>query len=185
VTIISTHTLTTSDLEQVYREMYPARRSYLQRKVQGPDQAEDLAQETFYRALKALQTGTCRLPTTIHQCRSWLYRIATNLAIDTLRRAKCFTWCALDQAYTVPTNEPGADPENVSLQREAAQAVHATLASLPEHDRRVLVLYYQGGLPLAQVAHLLGITSGSCKMLVKRARGAFVQQYGKQGELSA
>ncbi|HEY6410643.1 MAG TPA: sigma factor, partial [Ktedonobacteraceae bacterium] len=85
-TIIYDRALATSDLEQAYREMYPALHAYLQRKVRQGEQAEDLAQETFYRALKAAQTETCRLPTTLPEYRSWLYRIATNLAIDTLRR---------------------------------------------------------------------------------------------------
>lgn len=185
MTTISNQALATSDLEQAYREMYPALRSYLQRKVRQPDQAEDLTQETFYRALKASQTGTCRLPRTRQECRSWLYRIATNLAIDTLRRANCFTWCDLGAADTVAATGPGANPEDSTLQREEAKDVSTTLACLPEHYRRVLVLYYQGGLPLAQVAHILGITPGESSMLVKRARGAFVQHYHKQEEISA
>ena len=91
-------TINTTDLEQAYLEIYPALRSSLLRKVRQVEQAEDLAQDTFYRALKAVQAGTGRLPTTPGACRSWLYRIATNLAIDQLRRRTRFTWCDLEAA---------------------------------------------------------------------------------------
>jgi RNA polymerase sigma-70 factor, ECF subfamily len=185
-TIIPHDVITVSELEQVYREIYPALRSYLLPKVRQTAQAEDLAQETAYRALKALQTGTGRLPTTRKECRSWLYRIATNLAIDSLRRSKCLTWCDLDAADTIAATGPGADPQDLYPHQEEAETVRAALLRLPEHYRLALVLYYRGGLPLTQMAHIIGITPGACKMLLKRARGAFTQHYhGQQEEVSA
>ncbi|HEY6410615.1 MAG TPA: RNA polymerase sigma factor, partial [Ktedonobacteraceae bacterium] len=156
--------------------------SYLQRKVRQAEQAEDLAQETFYRALKAAQTETCRLPTTFPEYRSWLYRIATNLAIDTLRRGRCLTWCDLDAAYTIAAAGPGADPQEMYLHWEEAHRVRTALARLPEHYRRVLVLYYQGELTIAEMARRIGISPAASKMLLVRARSAFARQYQEQHE---
>jgi RNA polymerase sigma-70 factor, ECF subfamily len=175
-------TITTPDLEQAYLEIYPALRSSLLRKVRQVEQAEDLAQDTLYRALKAVQAGTGRLPTTPGECRSWLYRIATNLVIDTLRRRKCLTWCDLDAAGTVAAAGPDADPQDMYPHLEEAQTVRAALAVLPEHYRRALMLYYQSGLTIAQMAQEIGISSCASKMLLVRARSAFVRHYQEQQE---
>jgi RNA polymerase sigma factor (sigma-70 family) len=178
-------TITTPDLEQTYLEISPALRSSLLRKVRQVEQAEDLAQDTLYRALKAMQVGTGRLPTTPGECRSWLYRIATNLAIDTLRRGKCLTWSNLDTAAPVPATGLDADPQDISPQLEEAEAVRAALSRLPDPSRRALVLSSHGGLTTAQMAQIFGITPGGWKMLLVRARGAFAQQYGTQKEVPA
>lgn len=185
MTTIHDYARSTSDLEQAYREMYPALQSYLQRKVRQPEQADDLVQETFYRALKALQAGTGRLPTTIKEYRSWLYRIATNLAIDTIRRWKCLVWCDLDEASTMSATGQDADPQDIYSHLEEAETVRAALRRLPNHYRRALVLYYLRGLTTVEMARRIGITPGASKMLLKRARSAFAQHYSKQKEISA
>jgi RNA polymerase sigma-70 factor, ECF subfamily len=175
----------TSDLELAYQELFPALRTYLTRKVGNPDQADDLAQETFYRALKAFEGGRGWLPSALKEYRPWLFRIATNLAIDHLRRRMCLTWCDLDAAATVATTGLGADPEEIYPHLEEAEAVRTTLGHLPEHYRRAIVLYYHGGLTISQVAQVIGTTPCGCKMLLKRARHAFAQRYHEQWEVSA
>jgi len=175
----------TRDLEQIYREFFPALRAYLTRKVGNPEQAEDLVQETFYRALGAFQAGTGWLPSARKEYRPWLFRIATNLAIDQLRRRTRLTWCDLEAAATVPTSGLEADPEEVYTHLEEAEAVRTTLRRLPEHYCTVLVLYYHHGLTASQVARLIGLTPGGCKMLLLRARHAFAWHYREQQEVSA
>lgn len=175
----------TRDLEQTYQELSPALRAYLTRKVGSPDQAEDLVQETFYRALKAFQAGTGWLPSARKEYRPWLFRIATNLAIDLLRRRTHLTWYDLEAATTIPTSGLEADPEEVYTHLEEAEAVRTTLEHLPDQYRRALVLYYQRGLTASQVARLIGLTPGGCKMLLLRARHAFARRYCEQQEVSA
>ena len=175
----------TRDLEQIYREFFPALRAYLTRKVGNPEQAEDLVQETFYRALGAFQAGTGWLPSARKEYRPWLFRIATNLAIDQLRRRTRLTWCDLEAAATVPTSGLEADPEEVYTHLEEAETVRTTLRRLPEHYCTVLVLYYHHGLTASQVARLIGLTPGGCKMLLLRARHAFAWHYREQQEVSA
>jgi RNA polymerase sigma-70 factor (ECF subfamily) len=178
-------TITTADLLLVYQQMYPALRRALLGKACNPEQADDLAQDTFYRALKAVQAATVRLPTSHAECRHWLYRIAINLAIDTVRRGKCLTWVDLDAAGTVPATGLGADPQDIYPHLETAEAVRAVLARLPAHYRQVLVLHYHGGLTSTEMARLMGMTPGGCKMLLLRARGAFLQHYGVRKEVYA
>lgn len=175
----------TRDLGQVYRELSPALRAYLTRKVGNPEQADDLVQETFYRALKAFRTGTVWLPKTRKEYRPWLFRIAANLAIDFLRRRVCLTWCDLEAAAAVQTCGMDADPAEVYPHLEEAEAVRATLGHLPEHYRTALVLYYDGGLTSHQVAQVIGLTPGGCKMLLKRAREAFGHHYHEEQEVCA
>ncbi len=175
----------TSNLGQAYQELSPALRAYLTRKVGDPEQAEDLVQETFYRALKAFRTGTGWLPSTLKDYRPWLFRIATNLAIDLLRRRACLTWCALEAAAAVPTGATEGDPEEAYTRLEGAEAFRATLRRLPERSRRALVLYYGGELTAAQVAQLIGLDPCGCKTLLKRARHAFARHYHEQWEASA
>ncbi len=175
----------TGNPEQAYQELSSALRAYLTRKVGNADQAEDLVQETFYRALKAFWAGTGWLPSALKAYRRWLFRIATNLAIDLLRRWTCLTWCGLEATAAVPTDGMEADPEEVYLRLEGVEAVRATLRRLPERSRRALVLYYGGELTAAQVAQLIGLTPGGCKVLLKRARHAFARRYHEQWEASA
>jgi RNA polymerase sigma-70 factor (ECF subfamily) len=161
-------------------------RAYLTRKVGNPDQADDLAQETFYRALKAFQGRRGWLPSAKEAYRPWLFRIATNLAIDLLRRRTCLTWRDLEAAAAVPTSSGReADPEEVYPHLEEAEAVRTTLGHLPDHSRRALVLRYHGGLTTPQVAQVIGLTPGGCKSLLKRARHAFARYYREQREVSA
>jgi RNA polymerase sigma-70 factor, ECF subfamily len=173
------------NLEQAYQELSPALRAYLTRKVGNADQADDLAQETFYRALKAFQGGRGWLPSTQKEYRPWLFRIATNLAIDLLRRRTCLTWCDLEAAAAVPTTGMDADPEEAYPHLEEAEVVRTTLGHLPDCYRRALMLHYHGGLTILQVAQAIGVSPGGCKMLLKRARHAFAQCYHEQREVSA
>jgi RNA polymerase sigma-70 factor, ECF subfamily len=179
------HAIDASILEQAYQELSPALRAYLTRKVGKADQVNDLAQETFYRALKAFQGGRGWLPSAKEAYRPWLFRIATNLAIDLLRRRMCLTWCDLEAVAAVPTSGREADPEEVYPHLEVAQAVRTTLGHLPDHYRWALVLHYQGGLTTPQVAQIIGLTPGGCKSLLKRARHAFARYYHEQREVSA
>jgi RNA polymerase sigma-70 factor, ECF subfamily len=174
-----------STLQQVYSDLSPVLRAYLTRKAGHPEQAGDLLQETFYRALKAFHTRSGWLPSTSKAYRPWLFRIATNLAIDALRRRTCLTWCDMEAAATVATTGMDADPEEVYPHLEVAEAVQTTLGRLPDRSRRALVLYYHAGLTLPQVARVFGLTPGGCKMLLQRARHAFTHHYREQREVSA
>ena len=99
--------------------------------------AEDLAQETFLRALQALKSYQFRAP-----FRAWLFRISVNLYRDERRRSvvrKQMDGDISDAEYLyLSTSEPS--PDTMTEKRERSKALHQALERLPEHLRMVIVM---------------------------------------------
>jgi RNA polymerase sigma-70 factor, ECF subfamily len=115
--------------------------------------AEDLSQETFVRVWKALP----HLQKPHHQMSAWLYRIATNLAYDQLRRRRVISWQSLDVGY-----EQREDPSCLEDLICDAESIGVALKQLPPNYRRALLLWNQG-YPPAAIAHKLGTAEGGSK----------------------
>ena len=149
--------------------------NHIARMVQDPSEAEDLAQETFVRAYQALShfRGEASFQT-------WLYRIASNLAIDASRRRKRRQW------QTLSLDEP-LDDEESPLARDLADAsartpgetaessslrdqVWSAIAELSEKLRPVVVLYDLQGLSYEEIAGILGCPLGTVKSRLFNAR---------------
>jgi RNA polymerase sigma-70 factor (ECF subfamily) len=108
---------------------------YLYRMTRGDRSlAQDLAQETFLRALRGINGYSYPRP-----FKPWLYAIATNLArnhytsADTRRTENAIE----DQEY-----DAGDAPDAALLERDEAQSVITALDTLPDHQREVIVLYF-------------------------------------------
>jgi RNA polymerase sigma-70 factor (ECF subfamily) len=127
--------------------------------------AEDLCQETFIRAMRALGDEPLEAPG------SWLYRIATNLAYDHLRRQRRIAFTPLDA-------ESGAgalgSPEAGAAEREA---VRAALAALPARYSAPLVLHNYAGHKIDEIAAACGCPPGTVKTRLFRARRMFRAAY--------
>lgn len=147
------------------------------RMVRDVDLVEDIAQETFIRAYRAL-----------HQFRgdaqfyTWLYRIAVNTAKKFLGdlqrdRAVFATDFKLDsekdETYS-PRNEPisSETPESVLAAKEIAAAVNAALAALPEDLRQALTLREIEGLNYEEIADMMNCPIGTVRSRIFRAREA-------------
>jgi RNA polymerase sigma-70 factor (ECF subfamily) len=122
--------------------------------------AEDAAQEAFIRAWQKLPGYQPRSP-----FRNWLYRIATNVALDTLRRER--ETVDLDD---VPLQTPYAGPESAVENAEQAELVRAAVLALPPASRAVLVLREYEGLSYRQIAETLGIPLGTVMSRLNYAR---------------
>ena len=122
--------------------------------------AEDAAQEAFIRAWQKLPGYQPRSP-----FRNWLYRIATNVALDTLRRER--ETVDLDD---VPLQNPHAGPESAVENAEQAELVRAAVLALPPASRAVLVLREYEGLSYRQIAETLGIPLGTVMSRLNYAR---------------
>jgi RNA polymerase sigma-70 factor (ECF subfamily) len=147
------------------------------RMVRDVDLVEDIAQETFIRAYRAL-----------HQFRgeaqfyTWLYRIAINTAkkfLGDLQRDKTvfsadFTWDAENDETFSTRNEPTTDetPESVLAAKEIAGAVNAALAALPEDLRQALTLREIEGLNYEEIADMMNCPIGTVRSRIFRAREA-------------
>jgi RNA polymerase sigma-70 factor (ECF subfamily) len=128
------------------------------------EQAEDLLQETFLRAFRAI--GRLDDPATL---RPWLYRIAHNQACSLLRRRRLLAWLPLG-AQHLPA--PPADRSAI----EAARTTEA-LARLPPELRAPLLLHLVAGFSYAETAALLGVSEGAVRMRISRGRAAFRAAY--------
>src|SRR3989442_15835237 len=103
--------------EELYRELAPELLGFLQRFTSDRLGAEDLLQETFGRAMTSR-----RVPLERREFRPWLFRIASNLAIDAHRRDRRFRMVSLAAGAAKAAN-PAVDPEG--------ELVRAGLAAIP------------------------------------------------------
>jgi RNA polymerase sigma-70 factor (ECF subfamily) len=122
--------------------------------------AEDVAQETFIRVWEKLATFRPE-----GNFRGWLYRIASNLTIDVLRRKR-----PTADIQEVPVAAPEPDPEAAFVQRERDRAVRAALLRLPVHSRTILVLREYENLSYQEIADVLDIPLGTVKSRLYDAR---------------
>jgi RNA polymerase sigma-70 factor (ECF subfamily) len=135
--------------------------------VADRQQAEDLTQDTFVKAYRAL----ARLPADANE-RAWLYRIATNTALDWLRRRRLISWFPLferDNHPAVQTSFAEASLEGVAVQR--------TLKKLPARYCVPLVLFACQGFSTQEIAQILHISQGAVKTRLFRAREKFRRLY--------
>lgn len=141
----------------------------------GPD-AEDLAQDTFVRAY--LSIGSFESRATLN---TWLFRIATNLCIDHLRRSgrgRCVSLSHRDdmeaegseEEWNIPDER--FEPQRMLLARELDRELNRALMELPEKQRSVIVLFDIEGVPYEDIASILGCPLGTVKSRLFSARMA-------------
>jgi len=169
--------VTTGPAERTYLRMVAeyqdAILNYVWRLVGDPELAEDLTQETFTRAWRAL--GRLELDDDAEaRRRAWLYRIAHNVATDHLRRKARLRWLPLDALRRLGGGDPA--PGVVG-----AHPVRQALARLSEDHRQALLLFAQSGLSAEEVAEVLGITPAAARKRRQRAREAFVAAWRAVG----
>ena len=144
--------------------------------LRNPDLAEDILQETFTSAYKAIDRfeGRAHIST-------WLYRIAYNAVLMHLRREKGVADIqSLDDDVdidTLPTPSECKDaPERRLMQTELIQKMDEALANLSEALRIVVVLRDIEGLSTAETANVLNLSETAVKSRLHRARLALRAQ---------
>ena len=151
-------------LEQLYRDHAHGVLAYLITLARDRDEAEDLLQETFIRATRAIGGYRGGDP------RVWLLMIARTTFLDARRRRRA-----------VPVDEVLEAGVHLDPDTAETQTVRAALARLPSSHREALVLRDQLDLPYAQVAEILGRSLGATKVLIHRARAGFRDAYAREG----
>jgi len=158
--------------EELFRTHGQEILSYLCRLVGDWGRGEELAQDTFvkaYRALGALDTKANH--------RAWLYRIATNVGYDFLRRKKLIRWIPLLDQERMADGQPA--PEQRIADRDAVQCA---LDQLPTSLRSPLILFSVQGYSVAEVSEMLGLSEGAVKTRLYRGREAFRKCYSGDGD---
>jgi RNA polymerase sigma-70 factor (ECF subfamily) len=129
------------------------------------EDALELAQEVFIKAWQALPTW--RPDAQFH---TWVYRIASNAALDVLRRRKVLQFVALEDDYDAPSHQPGPEAQLQGKQR--LRNLDAALARLPAEQREIILLREVEGLSYDELAAALAIDEGTVKSRLARARVA-------------
>ncbi len=172
------------------RELY----SYLRRYMGDAEMAEDAFQTTFLQVhLKCEQFDARR------KFRPWLYRVATNQAIDTQRRNRRHQSASLEQNREYGHSLNGTlrdmltsgeqEPDAAASLGENREWVHAEVDRLPEALRGVVALVYYQGLKYREAADVLGVPTGTVKSrlhtALQRLSEAWTQGHPTEEELFA
>ncbi|MBI1873774.1 MAG: RNA polymerase sigma factor [Acidobacteria bacterium] len=135
---------------------------YLSRLTGSAPLADDLLQESYYRFLRAARTYESEA----HR-RNSLFRIATNVARDNRRRVRAAPSVSLDNEEA----QPGLRTDPHAADRAARRTDLArAMAHLKPRERAMLWLAYAHGSSHREIAETLGLTAGSVKLLLFRAR---------------
>ena len=154
---------------------------YLTRMTGNREQAEDLFQETFRRVHEKADTFRGS------RIKSWLFAIATNMAIDGMRKNKRLNVVSLNQKVdcndeesqefsTVAVADNSYEPSQKAIVAEQKEQVRQAIEMLPARQRATLVLAYYQQLSYPEVAQILGCSVGTVKTQMYRALKSLAQR---------
>lgn len=131
------------------------------------EDAEEAAQDAFL----ALWRGIDRFRQE-SSLSTWIYRLATNACIDTLRRRKKQSGSVSldDEELFVDAVDTSPQPQETVEQREAQKLLQEGLSALPEEYRKVLILREIEGLSYTEIAESASIELGTVKSRISRGR---------------
>jgi RNA polymerase sigma factor (sigma-70 family) len=150
--------------------------SLVRRFAPRPEDAADLAQQAFLRALEASGRvfSRWRLTSPV-PFRAWLVRIALNLAKNHARQGRRWRPALLTEVEDTPA-DPRESPQEAMERLERTRRVQAEVLTLPRRQREVLTLRVDAELPFRDIAKTLGITENNAKVqfhhAVKRLKAA-------------
>lgn len=144
------------------------------------EEAAEVAQETFLRVLRSLESYDPDRP-----LKSWLFKIAANLALDALRRRKRRPYLLGD---LVDEEGPPIEPVNTGPPPDAAlregwshERFEALVRELPEHYQAILYLRYREDLAYEEIADALDIPLGTVKVRLHRAHEMLRRKLSARG----
>lgn len=143
--------------------------TFLLRMVAEPELADDLTHDVFAKALKLLPTLSHD-----HHVLAWLYRVASNAAIDHLRRRRRFAWLRM-ASLRGKADEPHAADDHARIPEQAH--VQEVLRTLPPENAAALLLHALEGYSYKEIAEIQGVSMTAVRSRIARARSAFKQQY--------
>ena len=171
---------------QLYEQFRRPIHSYVYRLLGNQEDADDVTQEVFVRACTSWHGLYER-----ERLSPWLYRIATNLCVDILRRRKRISWWSLsnrtrhneygEEEISEDTLSFLADNGGIPEVAEREQ-IRAALAAMPPEYATALVLSVAQGIPYQEVATIAGISPNAAATRISRAKRMFIEQYQRLGK---
>jgi len=166
---------------QLYEQFRRPIHSYIYRLLGNQEDADDVTQEVFVRACTSWNGLYER-----ERLSPWLYRIASNLCVDILRRRKRITWWSLSHRYRnddYSEEEASEDTfaflaDNGGIPEVAERdMIRLALAKLPPEYATALVLSAAQGVPYQEIATIMGISANASATRISRAKRMFIEQY--------
>jgi len=159
------------DYDAIYREYAPRVRALARRRLNGRDVSEDVVQEVFMRAFRALPTLDLGQPLW-----PWLHRVCVNVCIDVLKSPR--TW-AEEPAGELPERIADAEVDPVArvVADEQRQAIVDALDTLAPRQREILLRRVLEGATSEDMAAEEGSSIDAVKSAVKRGRQMFRRAY--------
>jgi len=177
------------DLIMLYEKYKRPIHTYIYRLLASQEDADDLTQEVFMRAFVSWSELYDH-----NNLSPWLYRIATNLCVDLLRRRKRISWWPLARRHpNDQQSEHGFEEEASYLPSDTGgipevferEHIRLALASMPEDYAIVLVLNAAQGIPYQDIATIVGISPNAAATRISRAKRMFAEQYQRLNEENA
>ncbi|HZD33390.1 MAG TPA: sigma-70 family RNA polymerase sigma factor [Candidatus Angelobacter sp.] len=146
--------------------------SFMYRMTRNQAVAEELAQEVFLRVYRSRQTYAASAKFT-----TWLYRIATNLAVNHARDTKYErpeNQVSIDEpdtetGLTVDVADRGLNAEQLILRRERLAAIRKHVEALPERQRAAVIMHKYQNMDYKEIAGVLKLSESATKSLLFRA----------------
>lgn len=162
--------------EQLFEEFSAPIYNYVLRMVGDADRAADITQDTFIKAYRKLDSLTDASST-----RSWLYRIATNTAIDEMRRRRLVSPMGADEErhFQRPDHAPG--PEAQVMAGTLDERLQRALLRLRPNHRQCLLLSDLEDMSAQQIGEVMGLSYGAVRTLLCRARGEMRRALAAEG----
>ena len=168
-------------LSLLYEQFRRPIHSYIYRLLGSLEDADDVTQEVFVRACIAWDGLYER-----DNLSAWLYRIATNLCVDLLRRRKRISWWPLtyhnsnDDRFESGASDDSSPflPDSGGIPEIAErELIRLALANMPEEYAIALVLSAAQGVPYQEIAAIVGISPNAAATRISRAKRMFAEQY--------
>jgi RNA polymerase sigma-70 factor (ECF subfamily) len=159
---------------ELYQRYLPMIYAYVRARVFNDHDAEDLTEQVFLRAFQSLDR---------YRRRGWpysafLYRVARNVLVDHIRRARP----VLPEEAAEAHPDPAASTDETLIQREERQRLQQALDRLPEDYQEVIRLRLLMSMPTAEAAQWLGRSEGAVRILLYRAVQALRRELGDGDE---
>lgn len=147
------------------------------RVVAHKEAAEDITQQVFEKVYlnmhKISSMGDA-------QIKSWLYRVSTNLALDHVRRSKKELLSDEPIGAEVADTEPL--PEDELIKKRRREAVKAAMNDLDELNKKIITLHYFADMTVSEISKATGISQGTIKSRLVRARALLAKSLGEEVE---
>lgn len=187
-TSVSDHELVTraqQGSEKAYRELLGRFQrpvfSIIYRMIRDREQAEDLAQETFVRVFNHIDRYDPR-----YKFSSWIFKIATNLTIDHIRRKELDT-VSIDgsrnavtaeqiEATSITIASPDENPEELLEAKQLGEEIESAIGRLRPEYRAAILLRHVDGREYQEIAEILSLPLGTVKTYIHRGRNELREQ---------